>query len=76
MPLYVSDIPPLKGCIRGLLIDGEKLDLREMAKNRTNILGREEGVQIGCKEIGRGCEELNCQNGGKCRVNGGRGGEC
>lgn len=68
MPLYITDIPPLKGCIRGLLIDGEKLDLHEAIQK-----GNRMGIHIGCEQQTMDCEapfltEQCIENGGKCKI--------
>ncbi|KAI3414116.1 hypothetical protein GPALN_011579 [Globodera pallida] len=67
LPVYLSNVPQLRGCIRGLLVDGEKVDMREAITNRTLAHKQWDSVQIGCEHVQ--CDQLHCQNGGQCSVN-------
>uniref|UniRef100_A0A8R1I351 Laminin G domain-containing protein n=1 Tax=Caenorhabditis japonica TaxID=281687 RepID=A0A8R1I351_CAEJA len=68
-PKYDSPIPRFYGCLRGLLVNGELLDMREMAeKLATSEMYDAYGpaqVHTGCDV---GCSTISCSNGGHCSV--------
>ncbi|KAI6231249.1 hypothetical protein M3Y95_00361300 [Aphelenchoides besseyi] len=58
---YMTDIPPLLGCIRGFMIGNQLLDLRSGGIRPNDP----DAVRIGCAND---CDSLKCQNGGHCAV--------
>ncbi|CAI5437643.1 unnamed protein product [Caenorhabditis angaria] len=61
LPRYQSSIPGFLGCLRGLQIDGNAVNIRE----KTEELSDKQSVRIGCDV---GCESITCANGGHCSV--------
>ncbi|KAE9418181.1 hypothetical protein Angca_007618 [Angiostrongylus cantonensis] len=62
-PIYQCVIANLLGCVRGLKVGGEVIDLRHTVHGyRPSDL---KAIRSGCD---MGCDTLNCKNGGHCSV--------
>ncbi|ETN85178.1 EGF-like domain protein [Necator americanus] len=68
-PIYQCAVPNLLGCVRGLRIGGEIVDLRQTGHgfrpNDPSWLYDYELIRIGCE---LGCSSLDCKNSGHCSV--------